>query len=129
MRELWCLGIQAPLAPSAPEPTLTTFHRLSFGTFLSRNLLAQPWKGLTFTKRQIKAMSTTIAPYSRDKFFECDFPGCDSRYRRKEHLKRHQVNHETYAAVACPHCDQKLTRKDVQISFNLSGFIHCVTPY
>ncbi|KAJ5354596.1 hypothetical protein N7541_005640 [Penicillium brevicompactum] len=45
-------------------------------------------------------MSTTIAPDSRDIFFECDFPECNSRYRRKEHLKRHQVNHETYAAIA-----------------------------
>lgn len=60
-------------------------------------------------------MSTATAALCSDgALFACDFPGCHSRYRRKEHLKRHQVNHETYADIACPYCDQKLTRKNVQ---------------
>lgn len=48
---------------------------------------------------------------SSQSWFECDIPGCSSRYRRKEHLKRHQAHHEGLTAVSCPHCDQKLTRK------------------
>ncbi|CAG8388286.1 unnamed protein product [Penicillium salamii] len=56
---------------------------------------------------------------SGESLFACDFPGCSSRYRRKEHLKRHQANHERQGNVPCPHCDQKLTRKKV-IGLDLS---------
>ncbi|CAG8920225.1 unnamed protein product [Penicillium salamii] len=53
-------------------------------------------------------MPPSSALRSGESPFACDFPGCSSRYRRKEHLKRHQANHEgqgNVPSILIPHRD------------------------
>ena len=68
---------------------------------------------LYLSSAEYRLMPPKQALRSGESPFTCDFPGCSSRYRRKEHLKRHQANHRGIGNVSCPHCDQKLTRKKV----------------
>lgn len=47
--------------------------------------------------------------------FECDFPGCSKSFSRKDHLKRHQLNHDELAAMyECEECGMKFKRADVK---------------
>ncbi|KAJ9482952.1 hypothetical protein VN97_g10463 [Penicillium thymicola] len=45
-------------------------------------------------------------------WFQCDYPDCNAKYRRKEHLKRHRNHHDKEINLACPYCESVLTRKE-----------------
>ncbi|KAI9373619.1 hypothetical protein BJX61DRAFT_502094 [Aspergillus egyptiacus] len=45
--------------------------------------------------------------------FQCDYPGCVAKYRRKEHLNRHLAHHCRSASLSCPYCTSTLTRSDL----------------
>lgn len=44
-------------------------------------------------------------------WFQCDYPDCSARYRRKEHLNRHRNHHDKEINLVCPYCESVLTRK------------------
>ncbi|KAH7014065.1 putative C6 and C2H2 transcription factor [Macrophomina phaseolina] len=44
--------------------------------------------------------------------FECTFPGCGLKYRRKEHLNRHAGEHFGTKLFSCPFCSRSFTRND-----------------
>ncbi|KAL6229584.1 hypothetical protein BDW75DRAFT_224872 [Aspergillus navahoensis] len=44
--------------------------------------------------------------------FQCHFPGCGLRYRRKEHLTRHARRHFQPESFECPFCDRVFARND-----------------
>ncbi|OQE91270.1 hypothetical protein PENNAL_c0010G06113 [Penicillium nalgiovense] len=44
-------------------------------------------------------------------WFQCDYPDCNAKYRRKEHLNRHRNHHNGETNLACPYCESVLTRK------------------
>ncbi|KAJ5907148.1 uncharacterized protein N7473_004064 [Penicillium subrubescens] len=46
-------------------------------------------------------------------WFQCDYPDCNAKYRRKEHLNRHRNHHDKEIHVACPYCESVLTRNDL----------------
>ncbi|OJJ39979.1 hypothetical protein ASPWEDRAFT_33325 [Aspergillus wentii DTO 134E9] len=51
-------------------------------------------------------------PFAYDAF-QCQFPGCNARYRRKEHLKRHEASKHTQQQVfPCSICGRQFTRSD-----------------
>ncbi|KAJ5773196.1 hypothetical protein N7457_008092 [Penicillium paradoxum] len=45
--------------------------------------------------------------------FQCDYPDCNAKYRRKEHLNRHLKHHSGEIILACPYCESVLTRNDL----------------
>ncbi|GKZ39481.1 hypothetical protein AbraIFM66950_000389 [Aspergillus brasiliensis] len=44
--------------------------------------------------------------------FVCRFPNCDARYRRKEHLRRHEAKHIQDRTYPCSICGQEFGRND-----------------
>ncbi|KAJ6027695.1 hypothetical protein N7499_001153 [Penicillium canescens] len=46
-------------------------------------------------------------------WFQCDYPDCNAKYRRKEHLNRHLNHHNGETNLACPYCESVLTRNDL----------------
>ncbi|KAJ5089538.1 hypothetical protein N7532_008222 [Penicillium argentinense] len=41
-------------------------------------------------------------------WFQCDYPNCNAKYRRKEHLNRHRNHHDKEINLVCPYltcCD------------------------
>lgn len=44
-------------------------------------------------------------------WFQCDYPNCNAKYRRKEHLNRHRNHHDKEINLTCPYCESVLTRK------------------
>lgn len=48
------------------------------------------------------------------KAFPCDHPGCDKSFSRKDHLKRHKVNHTELYRYQCSVCLMKFKRADVK---------------
>ncbi|CAG8125074.1 unnamed protein product [Penicillium nalgiovense] len=46
-------------------------------------------------------------------WFQCDYPDCNAKYRRKEHLNRHRNHHKGETNLACPYCESVLTRNDL----------------
>ncbi|KAE8385723.1 hypothetical protein BDV23DRAFT_190598 [Aspergillus alliaceus] len=51
-------------------------------------------------------------PFVYDTFW-CQFPGCNARYRRKGHLKRHEAsNHAQLQAFVCSICGSQYRRSD-----------------
>ncbi|KAJ5186724.1 hypothetical protein N7449_011488 [Penicillium cf. viridicatum] len=46
-------------------------------------------------------------------WFQCDYPSCNAKYRRKEHLNRHLNHHNGGTNLTCPHCESVLTRNDL----------------
>ncbi|KAJ5324044.1 hypothetical protein N7476_002644 [Penicillium atrosanguineum] len=44
--------------------------------------------------------------------FSCLFPGCNAKYRRKEHLRRHETKHSQQQGFACPVCGIRFGRSD-----------------
>ncbi|KAJ5185609.1 hypothetical protein N7491_006521 [Penicillium cf. griseofulvum] len=46
-------------------------------------------------------------------WFQCDYPDCNAKYRRKEHLNRHLNHHKGKSNLACPYCESVLTRNDL----------------
>lgn len=70
-----------------------------------------------------------IASLTRESLLQRQFPGCTSRYRRKEHLRRHHANHEGHNAVRCLHCIWRTARKEVIVcssSWGAALLIHIV---
>ncbi|EED22804.1 C6 and C2H2 transcription factor, putative [Talaromyces stipitatus ATCC 10500] len=49
---------------------------------------------------------------ARETSFQCHFPGCGLRYRRKEHLTRHARRHFQPESFECPFCDRVFARND-----------------
>lgn len=51
-----------------------------------------------------------------EKLYACDAPGCDKRYTRLEHLKRHKLNHNPRTIYRCPieGCTQWFVREDLR---------------
>ncbi|CUM47538.1 uncharacterized protein AC631_05616 [Debaryomyces fabryi] len=50
--------------------------------------------------------------------FDCDFPGCGKSFSRKDHLRRHRLNHDDNATLhGCtyPGCEMKFKRYDVMV--------------
>lgn len=49
------------------------------------------------------------------KKFVCDYPECLKSFSRKDHLKRHQLNHDdTVQEHECEECGKKFKREDVK---------------
>ncbi|KAJ5116825.1 hypothetical protein N7456_001173 [Penicillium angulare] len=44
--------------------------------------------------------------------FSCNFPGCTSSYKRREHLTRHKAKHTGSHLCVCPLCDRNFSRRD-----------------
>ncbi|KAL2787200.1 hypothetical protein BJX66DRAFT_17231 [Aspergillus keveii] len=53
-------------------------------------------------------MSSSLLP----KPFACQYPGCNSRYQRREHLNRHEAQHRGGVVSACPFCGRTFRRGD-----------------
>ncbi|KAI0388903.1 zinc finger protein zas1 [Xylariaceae sp. FL0594] len=51
------------------------------------------------------------------KKFVCDWPNCDKKYSRAEHLQRHQLNHDPREIFRCDvaDCDQAFVRQDLLV--------------
>ncbi|KAL4977919.1 hypothetical protein BDW66DRAFT_131324 [Aspergillus desertorum] len=47
-----------------------------------------------------------------NKRFTCHHPGCTSSYQRKEHLHRHEAQHNGRPVSACPFCSRTFARRD-----------------
>lgn len=50
--------------------------------------------------------------------FECDFPGCHKSFSRKDHLRRHHLNHDDNAVLhgcSYPGCKMEFKRYDVMV--------------
>lgn len=51
--------------------------------------------------------------------YECDFPGCHKSFSRKDHLRRHHLNHDDNAVLhgcSYPGCKMEFKRYDVMVS-------------
>ncbi|CAG7978436.1 unnamed protein product [Penicillium nalgiovense] len=44
--------------------------------------------------------------------YPCSFPGCNARYQRKGHLRRHEAQHIGGQALQCSTCTREFTRSD-----------------
>lgn len=56
----------------------------------------------------------------------CSWPGCQTKSRRKEHLKRHQKIHESAEIYPCLLCDKKFRRID---NYRQHGVTHITLPH
>ncbi|CAG85667.2 DEHA2B16148p [Debaryomyces hansenii CBS767] len=57
-------------------------------------------------------------PITMTNKFECDFPGCHKSFSRKDHLRRHHLNHDDNAVLhgcSYPGCKMEFKRYDVMI--------------
>ncbi|KAJ5472224.1 hypothetical protein N7530_006225 [Penicillium desertorum] len=60
-------------------------------------------------------------------WFQCDYPNCNAKYRRKEHLNRHRNHHSGDINLACPYliyCDAisgLITLRDMRRRLENSG--------
>ena len=57
-------------------------------------------------------------PKQKNDSFDCDFPGCGKSFSRKDHLRRHRLNHDDNATLhGCtyPGCEMKFKRYDVMV--------------
>lgn len=57
-------------------------------------------------------------------WFQCDYPDCNAKYRRKEHLNRHRNHHNGETILACPYCESVLTRKCVLPQSHGKNYTH-----
>lgn len=77
---------------------------------LQRIQAATPTK--TSTRRKIKRESLPIRVQNRAKL-PCTHPGCDRKFQRQEHLKRHEYTHNKLAPKhKCPFCEKEFNRRD-----------------
>lgn len=61
--------------------------------------------------REIELFQSSPGPFAYD-VFQCQFPGCNARYRRKEHLNRHERSKHTNQQVfVCFSCDREFQRR------------------
>lgn len=60
-----------------------------------------------------QALSNTTSPKS-EKFFECEFEGCNKKFKRFEHKKRHERSHTNEKPFQCdePGCGRFFSRSD-----------------
>lgn len=70
----------------------------------------------TATKEPNEAEEPTQkAKKAQDQRFKCEYPGCLKSFSRKDHLKRHKLNHDDNAALyECEECGMKFKRADVK---------------
>lgn len=60
---------------------------------------------------EIEFLQSSPGPSAYDAF-QCQFPGCNARYRRKEHLNRHEGSKHTKQQVfVCSSCDREFRRR------------------
>ncbi|OJD19627.1 hypothetical protein AJ78_00484 [Emergomyces pasteurianus Ep9510] len=57
---------------------------------------------------------SSIPPTIPAPLFKCDAPGCDGRFKRQEHLKRHLKSHTNEKPHVCwvPDCNKSFSRND-----------------
>ncbi|KAB8300043.1 hypothetical protein EYC80_000281 [Monilinia laxa] len=64
------------------------------------------------TRRKIKRQTLPIPVHNKAKL-PCTHPGCNKRFQRQEHLKRHEHTHNTLAIKhKCPFCEKRFGRTD-----------------
>ncbi|APA07982.1 predicted protein [Sclerotinia sclerotiorum 1980 UF-70] len=64
-------------------------------------------------RRNIKREPTLSIRIENSAKLPCPHPGCDKKFQRKEHLKRHEVIHNPLALkYPCPFCERKFGRTD-----------------
>ncbi|QSZ30735.1 hypothetical protein DSL72_000293 [Monilinia vaccinii-corymbosi] len=91
----------------APRPFYDTPQRTAA---LQRIQAANPTKQTI--RRKMKRPTLPIPVHERAKL-PCGYPGCNKRFRRQEHLKRHVDTHDIRAIKhKCPFCEKFFGRTD-----------------
>ncbi|KAB2575367.1 Thioesterase superfamily [Lasiodiplodia theobromae] len=60
-----------------------------------------------------RAKRRKVAADDPQAVFRCEYPGCGSAYRRKEHLNRHAQQHTKEPRYSCNYCARKFFRRDI----------------
>lgn len=58
-----------------------------------------------------RAKRRKVAADDPQAVFRCEYPGCGSAYRRKEHLNRHAQQHTKEPRYSCNYCARKFFRR------------------
>ncbi|KAJ5583288.1 hypothetical protein N7535_001908 [Penicillium sp. DV-2018c] len=59
--------------------------------------------------------------------YSCGFQGCNARYQRKSHLRRHEAQHRGGRTLQCSTCTQEFTRRIQPSVGPTSGKVHLIT--
>ncbi|KAJ5550154.1 hypothetical protein N7461_004852 [Penicillium sp. DV-2018c] len=59
--------------------------------------------------------------------YPCGFQGCNARYQRKSHLRRHEAQHRGGRTLQCSTCTQEFTRRIQPSVGPTSGKVHLIT--
>jgi zinc finger protein BrlA len=69
-------------------------------------------------RQRTRGSSITLPPVSRHirvqnkAIKKCEWPGCNGRFQRQEHLKRHEKTHIEAKTYMCQFCDRQFGRSD-----------------